>query len=474
MNSKFLRTALIAGSAVLVSATAVYAGEVRFFDDHYLPGTVINDTDYTSKSSSDLVKDLQDQAGDHSLTIHFRDGSEVCVRAEDVGLAYYDDGTAQRILEDQDAGLWPLAFFSGHRQMIRPAYTCSEELADAFIASLPQLQPENMKAPEDARVEYSTEDHRFVITRETEGSVIDPDLFRTAFLKALKTGAGSLWLADEEGMYAAPSVRSTDASLLARADNLNSLLQGSITYELPYGEEMVIDGSVCRGWLGTKEDGTYYYDEAKWEENVQKTADQLEARATTAWKDKHFHATRKGDITVPGGTYGYVLNREAEVNALRSMRTSGKNEKRKPVYYAEENGAKDNDGIGRTYIEVDIDNQHMWYYKDGKLILETDVVTGTTDGKHNTPKGVFQINYREANATLIGEKKKNGKPEYKTKVSYWMHFYDGCGFHDAWWRGYFGGNIYTYSGSHGCVNMPVPEAGKLFENTDSGTVVVIY
>jgi len=116
----------------------------------------------------------------------------------------------------------------------------------------------------------------------------------------------------------------------------------------------------------------------------------------------------------------------------------------------------------------------MWYYKDGKVVMECYVVTGTMDGKHNTPLGIWQIQGKEANATLIGEKKKNGKPEYKTKVSYWMPFYDGCGFHDAWWRGYFGGTIYQYSGSHGCVNMPVSSAGELFNAVDTGTIVVIY
>ena len=68
----------------------------------------------------------------------------------------------------------------------------------------------------------------------------------------------------------------------------------------------------------------------------------------------------------------------------------------------------------------------------------------------------------------------NGEPEYESPVSYWMPFYDGCGFHDATWRGSFGGSIYTYNGSHGCVNMPYSAAQELFEYVDGGTVVVIY
>ena len=42
----------------------------------------------------------------------------------------------------------------------------------------------------------------------------------------------------------------------------------------------------------------------------------------------------------------------------------------------------------------------------------------------------------------------------KLMVTYWMPFNGGIGFHDATWRGCFGGQIYIWSGSHGCVNMP--------------------
>lgn len=32
--------------------------------------------------------------------------------------------------------------------------------------------------------------------------------------------------------------------------------------------------------------------------------------------------------------------------------------------------------IGNTYIEVDLSRQKMWYYVDGELYVETDIVSG--------------------------------------------------------------------------------------------------
>ena len=42
------------------------------------------------------------------------------------------------------------------------------------------------------------------------------------------------------------------------------------------------------------------------------------------------------------------------------------------------------DDIGTTYIEVDMTNQMMYYYVDGKLEIETPVVTGNTSLRRGT------------------------------------------------------------------------------------------
>jgi lipoprotein-anchoring transpeptidase ErfK/SrfK len=55
-----------------------------------------------------------------------------------------------------------------------------------------------------------------------------------------------------------------------------------------------------------------------------------------------------------------------------------------------------------------------------------------------------------------------------------MHFYNHCGFHDAYWRSKFGGEIYLKDGSHGCVNMPPAKAKELYELAYAGMPVVVY
>lgn len=121
----------------------------------------------------------------------------------------------------------------------------------------------------------------------------------------------------------------------------------------------------------------------------------------------------------------------------------------------------------KTYVLVSIKQQKLWYYKKGKLILSSNVVTGEK-GKHDTPKGTFKIRGKARNVYLIG-------PDYKSFVNYWMLIDSSTqiGLHDASWRWQFGGNIYKYNGSHGCVNMPYKKAQYVYNHVPTGTKVIV-
>ena len=76
---------------------------------------------------------------------------------------------------------------------------------------------------------------------------------------------------------------------------------------------------------------------------------------------------------------------------------------------------------------------------------------------------------------LRGEKKPDGTYEYETPVAYWIRVtWTGVGFHDATWQSSFGGNRYTYAGSHGCINMPYSAVQQLYSLVSVGTPIVIH
>lgn len=123
--------------------------------------------------------------------------------------------------------------------------------------------------------------------------------------------------------------------------------------------------------------------------------------------------------------------------------------------------------VGDTYVEVSLDDQHMWYIVDGDVYLESDCVTGNY-GSADTPKGYFAVNGKASPCTLKGD-------NYTSYVTYWMPFIGGgWGLHDADWRSSFGGNIYKGNGSHGCVNLPPDVAKKMYAKMEVGTPVIVY
>lgn len=126
------------------------------------------------------------------------------------------------------------------------------------------------------------------------------------------------------------------------------------------------------------------------------------------------------------------------------------------------------DEIKGTYIEVSIADQHLWYYKNGKVKSQTDVVTGDVTKSRGTPTGVFYVSEKIPGKDLKGN-------NYTTWVNRWMRLTNqGVGLHDAYWRGSFGGSIYKGSGSHGCINLPKQFAYDLYDMVSVGIPVVIY
>jgi len=119
-----------------------------------------------------------------------------------------------------------------------------------------------------------------------------------------------------------------------------------------------------------------------------------------------------------------------------------------------------------TYIDVNLSTQKMMYIHNGTVVLQSDVVTGKPSTP--TPAGEFSVLYKQSPTVLRGA-------DYAAPVSYWMPFtWAGHGLHDATWQPWFGGNRWTFAGSHGCVNLPMWAAADLYWRVGAGTRVSVH
>ena len=123
--------------------------------------------------------------------------------------------------------------------------------------------------------------------------------------------------------------------------------------------------------------------------------------------------------------------------------------------------------LGDSYIEVDFDNQQMTFIKDGRLVVNTNIVTGALNG-HQTPTGLYEAHGKEHDVWLKGD-------DYLVFVKYWVSVVgDLIGLHDASWRSNFGASFYVYGGSHGCVNTPEEAMAWIWNLIEDGTPVIMH
>ena len=79
--------------------------------------------------------------------------------------------------------------------------------------------------------------------------------------------------------------------------------------------------------------------------------------------------------------------------------------------------------LGDTYIEVDLTEQYMWYYQNGNIIFQSEIVSGLpSDPDRKTPPGIFTLNSKSSPSVLRGEMTANGTYSYEQPVTYWMPF----------------------------------------------------
>ena len=163
------------------------------------------------------------------------------------------------------------------------------------------------------------------------------------------------------------------------------------------------------------------------------------------------------------GNYGTQIHKQKEVAYLMNYLNEPIEIVREPVYIKDVT-YQDSNVIEKTYVEVDMTQQKMYFFLEGEKVLETDVVTGCTSKNMGTPEMVCYINYKIRNRYLKG----------RYFVNYWVPVYGGIGLHDATWRDEFGGEIYIKNGSHGCINTPLEKMAELYDMLEVGMPVVIH
>lgn len=455
---KSVRTGLIIGIvSVLVLLAAVYIGIGYYFQSHFYPGTRINGINFSMADAETAEDKIREEAEDYLLAVHDREDRVTYISGEAIDYQYESDGSIARLVEEQNAMLWPMSIRGEHDYTIDIKLTYDESRLVSLIEGMDCFLEENIEAPEDAYLEHT--ENGYEIIPEKKGNQPLKEQILLDVKAAIEEKASVLNLDDDD--YVQPSVTADDPKLTEKLEVAEKYRNMSITYEID-GYDQVLDGETILSWITIKDDLSVKVDE----DMAASYAQQLASKYNTYADVRHFKTSLGDTIEIGGGDYGWIIDKPAEAAQIVEDIQKGEPVKREPCY-EQRAFVTGTDDIGSTYIEIDYTKQHLWFYKDGQLVVESDIVSGNINNGNGSPDGVFKIITRKSPAVLSGE-------DYESEVTYFLPFAYNVGLHDADWRSSFGGNIYKGGGSHGCVNLPFETAEILYNQAETGTPVVAF
>lgn len=411
--------------------------------------TTVLGADVSGCTKEEAWAKLEAAAGSYGLDLTV-DGIAVHIAGQDIDLTYSQEAFLAAA-EAMDAGTE--ADFS---EVIR--------INEPKLKTL--LEQHFSKEVTEAAIVYDESAETYVLTPHADGMKSDLDALTTAVKNAVCTLTTQQTLTGITEVLE-PAYKADDPEALAALELINKMTGIKLAYDFLSDDEnnsvtaQEIAAEHLRSFIDLGENG---FTPTVNPEAVKAYAETLSESHNVEGTTGSFQTTGGSTVNLKVDYNGLQVDTEALCLDIAACMQEGISETRPAPYLGSTIREMP---YGGTYIEINLNSQHLWFYKDGECIVSTDVVSGTVAAEMNTPNGVFTLYSKTADTYLVGE-------DYRSFVSYWMPFYGAYGLHDSTWRDSFGDDIYLYNGSHGCVNLPLWAAKNLFSNASVGTKVIIY
>jgi len=422
-------------------------GESPFVREFTFPeNTTVLNVNMTELNKEDAWAKLEAAAAGYTLELTV-DGVAIPITAQDIDLTCSRD-----------------AFMAGAEAMEMGISADFSGIISFNEGKLRSLMSQHFnKDVTEASIAFDETTGQYVVVPHADGQKSNPNALVAAVKDAICSLAPTHSLNDVSEII--KPVRSADAPEVQEALALaNKMIGVKLSYTFnPNGNSSTheIPAEVIRSFVALGEDGLTPVIN---QEALESYVIELGEKYSVAGSSGSFKATGGGTVGLTVSYNGHYVDNDGLAQDIIKCMQEGISETRTAPYQA--SGTRDM-AYGGTYIEVNLSSQHLWFYKNGERLVSTSLVSGMVAQNMCTPTGVYSIYSKSTSTYLIGE-------DYKTFVNYWMPFYGGYGLHDATWRSSFGGEIYLYNGSHGCVNLPLSAAATIYRNAPVGTKVILY
>lgn len=450
--------------AIVGVTAAVYLGGVAVFSNVFMPQTRLNGQDVSLMPGADAAALAEGPLSSYSFRVT-GDGLDLTVTADKAGLSRDGQAMAAKALAAQGAWTWPLGLAGSRDLEVECPVTADESKLEGLIASAAQAAAE--ADPGEKDIAFDEASGTYVLSDAALAAHIDAKAAAAHVTEALADMPQTIALGDES--------LSGGSELHDALTRLNAYVGATQALTLGGNQAATVDAARIAGWLSQGDDGSVTL-------NTQAIADwchgELSDQLDSVGTERTYTRPDGKVVTVSGGIYGWCIDGGAlaeQIAAALEAGAAGSIEI--PCTSSAATVNPHGQDWSARYIDVDRTEQHARFYgDDGSIIWESDVVTGQPNKGHDTPAGVWSITSREhGDINLRGPVGDDGEPEWDSHVQYWMGVVGSAvGFHNAPWRSQFGGNIYTWYGSHGCINLSMEKADELYNVIQVGDVCIVH
>ncbi len=461
---KIFKVLLILIMLTVIMLGLSYMGLAYYYKDTYSYGTFINGIYATGKTPEDVNRELIEGEDFDTLYIGIED-KLYDVKAQDIDYSIDYLEPLKQYKRMQNPYLWITNILNGTKsRTVRPD---TEYDADKLEKLMDKIGPDRLGEPFVCAIEYSEDGF---ILKDNKALQYDRDKCMDKVTQAIEDGQLYVII----GMECRKEADYTEEELKQKSiyDKISRYHDTSVTIDLE-GEDITLTNAELDSLLVRDKEGLPAIDDMGalliTRESVADGLKDVIAPYNTY--NNHFFKTHDGrTVHLTKGTLGNSVNTTGISDEVYDALIAGERNIRANLNYTRKMSEKEQEsaaGIGNTYIEISLDEQRMYFYIDGELKMDINVVTGTHATGQDTPEGVYYIYNMKRNTYLVGE-------NYRCFVYTWMPIVRGVGIHDATWRKLWESDTYLKSGSHGCINTPLEEAKYIYDHAYVGLPVIVY
>lgn len=439
---------LVPAVGLLICLALVFTGGLVYFQSHFFITAKANGVDISLLNAKDAKKKLEDLNKAEAVVIKVNDKEEKIELPEKYEIT--EEYLKQNI---------------GDRSIKLPI---NEDYKTELKNKLNELTFEEGTPSQDARIEKV--DGKYQILAEQTGTAVDKEALMNQVLKDVDENKGN-YIYDVKEFYQKPAVTKDDKGLQEKLTKLSKKENKAITLNIN-GEKLTLTREELQSFMDVNGD----VDSNKvyaWVEQTNQAHGSI--FKPIIFKNVHGVTTKYKN----NGSYGWDINmpqtRDLLVQALNSDKDT------EEITVPIDGDVTQSSTVNKDYVEIDLNDQKMYFFKDGAQVVATDVITGRYNKGTATVPGFHTILYKDTDTKLEGEMLDGSS--YSVPVKYWMPLksFGGVvtqiGIHDADYKAEYFGNKEAYKtnfGSNGCINTPGAAVAQIFNGAYAGMPVIIY